>query len=69
MKVESQLLGSKVTVLDPNHDGVHLKAKIVYNGFEGKSVVEQHRMVYDILQKNFDDGSLHALNLETLIKE
>ena len=66
-KIEEELPGSKVEVEDPYNDGVHLKAKITYDGFSGKSLIKQHQMVYDILRDSFNQNYLHALNLETLV--
>jgi stress-induced morphogen len=36
-----------------NAKGMHLKTKISYSGFKGKSLIEQHRMV----QKALENGS------------
>ena len=66
-KIEDGLPGSKVVIEDPYHDGVHIKAIVRYSGFEGKSLVEQHRMVYAIFQKELHslfaiEGALHHHN-------
>jgi stress-induced morphogen len=63
-KIEQELPGSKVEVLDPRKDGVHLKAIVTYKGFSGKSLLEQHRMVYDTLREELKK-EVHALALET----
>lgn len=63
-KIETGLPGSHVQVLDPRRDGVHIKAIVTYKGFEGLSMVEQHRMVYSTLRQELK-GELHALGLET----
>ena len=46
-------------------DGDHFEATVVSAGFEGKSMVQQHQIVYgalgDLLQ-----GEVHALALRTL---
>ncbi len=66
-KIESGLPGAKVLILDPYNDGVHIKAIVTYKGFEGKSVIQQHRMVYDTLREELK-GEVHALGLETHIE-
>ena len=66
-KVKEALPGASVEVLDPLNDGVHLKASVVYAGFAGKSLVEQHRMVMNSLKQELQ-GELHALALETRIR-
>lgn len=67
-KIEQELPGSKVEVLDPRKDGVHLKAIVTYKGFSGKSLLEQHRMVYDTLREELKK-EVHALALETKDEE
>ena len=67
VKIEKGLPGSKVEILDPRKDGVHLKAIVTFNGFEGKSLVEQHRMVYDTLKEELKE-ELHALGIETKVE-
>lgn len=63
-RIEQGLEGSQVEILDPMNDGVHIKAVVVYAGFEGKPLIQQHRMVYDLFQEELK-GELHALALET----
>lgn len=63
-KIESGLPGSQVEILDPYNDGVHIKAIVVYSGFEGKPMIQQHRMVYDTLKEELKQ-EVHALGLET----
>jgi len=66
-KIEENLPGSKAEILDPRHDGKHLKAIVTYEGFEGKSLIEQHRMVMNFLKGNLEED-LHALSLETKVR-
>ncbi|PIA50210.1 hypothetical protein AQUCO_01300742v1 [Aquilegia coerulea] len=40
----------------------HFNVKIVSNVFEGKSLVKRHRLVYDLLQNELQNG-LHALSI------
>ncbi|TGN18401.1 BolA/IbaG family iron-sulfur metabolism protein [Leptospira idonii] len=63
-KIETGLPGSKVEILDPYKDGVHIKALVTYSGFSGKSMIEQHRMVYATLKDELKE-EIHALGLET----
>lgn len=64
LKIEKGLPGANALILDPRRDGKHLKAVITYKGFEGKSLLEQHRMVNKTLEEEFK-GQLHALAIET----
>ena len=55
--------------LHDGHAGVrsnesHFSVTVVSEAFAGMTPIKRHRMVYAILQKEFDDG-LHALQLST----
>ena len=47
-------------------DNDHLSVKVVSKAFEGKSRVQQHKMVYDAL-KGHVGGTLHALAVKTAV--
>ena len=47
-----------------NAHGMHLKTTIVYDGFKGKSTVEQHRMVHQALKKEIG-REIHAITIST----
>ena len=51
-----------------NARGMHLKTTITFPGFEGKSTVEQHRMVHDVL-KNEIGNEIHAITIHTNYNE
>ena len=46
-------------------DGVHFEAIVISDAFAGKTMLAQHRMVYDILGTRMQDGEIHALALRT----
>jgi stress-induced morphogen len=62
--IEEALPGSRVQVRDTTGGGDHFEAVIVATQFAGKSVVEQHRMIYSILGPAMS-GPIHALALRT----
>lgn len=45
-------------------DGRHFEAEVLYTGFEGQSLIEQHRMVYATLGAKMG-SEIHALRLRT----
>ncbi len=59
------LPGSEMDVQDTTGTGDHFAARVVSPHFEGKGMVEQHRMVYGPVQDLIDSGALHALALKT----
>lgn len=46
-------------------DGTHFEAVIVSTAFEGKSLIEQHKLVYGTLGDNMR-SAIHALSMKTL---
>jgi stress-induced morphogen len=62
--IEECLPGSRVQVRDTTGGGDHFEAVVVAAQFAGKSVVEQHRMIYSILGPAMT-GPIHALALRT----
>lgn len=66
--IETALPGATATIVDQG-GGDHLAATVVAPQFAGLSRVEQHRLVYAAVQSRFDDGSIHALALQTRAPE
>ena len=62
--LEHALPGSEVRVED-HGGGDHLYAHVRAPQFQGRTVVDQHRMVYAPVQHLLDDGSIHALRIRT----
>ena len=55
---------SRITIEDLRGDGDHYSATVISKSFEGKSKIEQHKMVYDSLKGKMGN-ELHALMLKT----
>ena len=66
--IEKALPQSQVTVEDLVGDGDHLQAIVVSDLFQGKTLLEQHQMVYSSLQGSLKER-LHALALKTYTTE
>ena len=49
-------------------DGKHMAVEIVSELFAGKNLVEQHKMVYAVVDDLIRDGYLHALKIKTSVK-
>jgi stress-induced morphogen len=63
--LERALPGSTVETRDLTGGGDHWQVIIVSPAFEGKGLLEQHRMVNDALKGAMDDERIHALALKT----
>ena len=53
-----------ISIEDLRGDDNHFSATIISKSFEGKSKIQQHKMVYDSLQGKMGN-ELHALMLKT----
>ena len=56
---------SLVETQDLTGGGDHWQVIIVSAAFEGKGLIEQHRMVNDALKEPMGDQRIHALSLKT----
>jgi stress-induced morphogen len=63
--IAETLPGAEVEVIDETGDRDHLRAIVRAAQFEGKSRIDQHRMVRAAVQERMDDGSIHALSIQT----
>jgi stress-induced morphogen len=63
--LEKALPGSTIEMQDLTGGGDHWQLVIVSPAFEGKGLIEQHRMVNDALKEEMADQRIHALALKT----
>jgi acid stress-induced BolA-like protein IbaG/YrbA len=66
--IEQATPGATASVTDTG-GGNHFQAVVVSSQFEGKSMLEQHRLVYDALARSIEDETVHAMALRTLTPE
>ena len=64
-RITAALPGADVEVKDLTGTGDHFEARVVSAEFDGKSMVDQHKLVYAPLQDWLKTGELHALALKT----
>lgn len=65
--IEQHLPGAQVTVR--GDDGVHFEAVVISDRFAGKSLLQQHRLVYAALGGRVEREEIHALALKTYTPE
>jgi stress-induced morphogen len=63
-RIEAAIPGARAEVEDYTGGGDHFRATITATAFEGRSRIEQHRLVYDIFGAEIG-GPIHALSLKT----
>ena len=59
--IKAGLPGADVTVTG---DGRHFEAVVVSSDFEGKSLIQRHRMVMSTVQEQIASDELHALSIK-----
>lgn len=64
-RFETLAAGTTAQVTDLTGTLDHYQAVIVSPAFEGKMMIEQHRMVYQLVQSEIDSNEVHALTLKT----
>jgi acid stress-induced BolA-like protein IbaG/YrbA len=57
--------GTEAEIIDLTGTMDHYQAIIVSPAFEGKMMMEQHRLVMGTLQPEIDSGEVHALSMRT----
>jgi stress-induced morphogen len=57
--------GDEIAVDDRTGGGDHFQVTVASTRFEGLSLVEQHRLVYDALATPLADGTIHELRIKT----
>jgi len=60
--------GRSNLVVNVDGDGTHFEALIVSTEFEGKSLIERHKVVYGVLGDAMKER-IHALSLKTFTPE
>jgi stress-induced morphogen len=55
----------ELAVVDRTGGGDHFHVTVVSPRFNGLSLVDQHRLVYDALAGPLGDGSIHELRITT----
>jgi stress-induced morphogen len=56
---------AELSVVDRTGTGDHFHVTVASGRFEGLSLVEQHRLVYDALAEPLRDGTIHELRITT----
>ncbi len=66
--IESGIAGSMAEVSDMTGTSDHFEAVVTSAAFEGVSLIQRHKMVYEALGDAMT-GPIHALKLKTLTPE
>ena len=55
----------ELSVVDRTGGGDHFQVTVASSRFDGLSLVDQHRLVYDALAAPLADGIIHELRIKT----
>ena len=68
-RIQTLAPGTQVQLNDLTGTQDHWQAVIVSPAFQGKMMMEQHRMVYALFEKEIQSNDVHALTLKTYSPE
>ena len=66
--IQDKIEDAHIRVSDMRGTGDHLELLVVSDHFRGKSLLDQHRIIMDILNEELK-GDLHAVQIKTLTYE
>lgn len=64
-RIETLAPGTKAKLIDLTGTRDHWQAIVVSPAFEGKRMMEQHKMIYALLESEIQSNEVHALTLKT----
>jgi stress-induced morphogen len=68
-RLRKAIPGARVEVIDLTGTDDHLEARVIASAFEGKSLIERHKMVYEPVRDWLDDDTVHALAVKAWTPE
>ena len=63
--LEKKLPGAEIRVDDLTGAMDHFEVQVIWSGFKGKGLIEQHQTVHQALSDALEDGRIHALKIKT----
>jgi stress-induced morphogen len=67
--IRSALPDAQVAVFDRTGTMDHFNVTVRSRAFQGKTLIEQHQLVYGALKGALKDGRVHAVELKTIVVE
>jgi acid stress-induced BolA-like protein IbaG/YrbA len=68
-QIEAGLPGAIVQITDLTGGGDHYQAVVISDRFAGKSLIQQHQLVYGTVREAMASEAIHALALKTYTPE
>lgn len=67
--IRAELPDAEVGVVDRTGTMDHFNVTVRSIAFRGKTLIEQHQLVYGALRAALKDGRVHAVELKTIVPE
>jgi len=67
-QLQEALGDAEVSVIDRTGTMDHFTVKVISDTFEGKNLLDRHRMIYQALDAAMKDGRIHALEIQAKTK-
>ncbi|HZZ64621.1 MAG TPA: BolA family protein [Candidatus Baltobacteraceae bacterium] len=67
--IRAQIPDARVEIVDRTGTMDHFNVTVRSGAFTGKTLIEQHQLVYGALKAALKDGRVHAVELKTLPAE
>ncbi len=67
--IQRDLPDAQVEIVDRTGTMDHFNVTVRSRAFAGRTLIEQHQLVYGALRAALKDGRVHAVELKTLVSE
>jgi stress-induced morphogen len=67
--IRAEMPDAEVSIVDRTGTMDHFNVTVRSLAFRGKTLIEQHQLVYGALRAALKDGRVHAVELKTVIPE
>ena len=67
--IRAALPDAEVGIFDRTGTMDHFNVTVRSRNFQGKTLIEQHQLVYGALKAALKDGRVHAVELKTIVAE
>jgi stress-induced morphogen len=67
--IRTKLPDADVRIVDRTGTMDHFNVTVRSSEFKGKTLIEQHQLVYGALKGALKDGRVHAVELKTIVPE
>jgi stress-induced morphogen len=67
--IRTEIPDAQVEIVDRTGTMDHFNLTVRSQAFSGKTLIEQHQLVYGALKGALKDGRVHAVELKTIVSE